>query len=326
MTFTASRTSRQQWRRRSKRRAHSSASTSTDTPPGQTQLRPKRFPQTSAVRLRKSPRMRPFQAEVGRKPVSPAMAPRSPVWLASRSSSSPRRRRRLARSGTVTPASRSSRVAWAVACPMLVSPATHSIRRAWTGCGPPSRRRSTSRCWKPRLISRCMTFSPVALEAEMPRLDDPGMHRAHGHLVHFFAVHAVMGELGRAGPLAGRGGQAAVRHEAHGFEPGMPFRADVPLFPELAFKKVRLRTVGRQGRVLRQGRGAHRPQETIPAVGDERAKPGPAVFRQTEERQQPSAVAYLFQHFPSQFLHGQDGHVGQGNGLLVVKDHDSSLL
>ena len=89
---------------------------------------------------------------------------------------------------------------------------------------------------------------------------------------------------------------------------------------------MRLRTVGRQGDILRQGRGAHRPQETLPAVGDDGAKARAAVPGQAEERQQPPAAAYLFQHVPPQVLHGQDGHVGQGNGLLVVKDHDFSLL
>ena len=77
----------------------------------------------------------------------------------------------------------------------------------------------------------------------------------------------------------------------------------------------------RQGGVLRQGSGAHHPQEAVAAVGDERAKPGPVAVGQAEQGQQPSAVPYLFQHFASQILRGQDGHVGQGNGLLVVKDH-----
>ena len=55
---------------------------------GSHEARPKRLPQSRAVRFRKSPRRRPQKDAVGRKPTSFARAPRSPVWLASRSSSS----------------------------------------------------------------------------------------------------------------------------------------------------------------------------------------------------------------------------------------------
>jgi len=62
--------------------------TSNPTPPGLINPRPKRLPHSAAVKLRKSPRMRPQYAAVGRYPTSPASAPRSPVWFARRSSSS----------------------------------------------------------------------------------------------------------------------------------------------------------------------------------------------------------------------------------------------
>ena len=147
MTSTAPRASRPASRTRASRSAHCSGSRSWPEPPGRSRPRPKRLPQRLAVRLRKSPRMRPFQEDVGRKPVSPAMAPRSPTWLASRSSSSPMRRRRWARGAATLPARRSSSTQWAVACPTLVSPAAHSSSGRRQCGGPSSTRRSRPRCW-----------------------------------------------------------------------------------------------------------------------------------------------------------------------------------
>ncbi len=80
-------TSRYAASRRSRHCSSRLSSRSKPTPPGRTRPRPKRLPHSRAVRLRKSPRIRPQYEAVGRKPTSPARAPRSPVWLASRSSS-----------------------------------------------------------------------------------------------------------------------------------------------------------------------------------------------------------------------------------------------
>src|SRR5271165_2765842 len=96
-------------------------------PPGLTSPRPNRLPHRSAVRFRKSPRILPHSEAVGRKATSLDSAPRSPVWLAKRSSSSARRRSHCARSGASRPANASTTDAYAVAWAMVVSPATASI-------------------------------------------------------------------------------------------------------------------------------------------------------------------------------------------------------
>src|SRR6185295_5833240 len=71
---------------------------------------------------------RPQNAAVGRKPTSPASAPRSPVWLASRSSSSAMARSACARGGTRASASASNAWQYAVAWPTDVSPASVFIK------------------------------------------------------------------------------------------------------------------------------------------------------------------------------------------------------
>src|SRR5229473_5124009 len=69
---------------------------------------------------------RPQEAAVGRNPTSPASAPRSPTWFASRSSSSATARSAWPRAVARAPASASREWQYAVACPMVVSPASVS--------------------------------------------------------------------------------------------------------------------------------------------------------------------------------------------------------
>lgn len=106
----------------------------------------------------------------------------------------------------------------------------------------------------------------VTLKTEVPWLDDPGVHRPHGHLMDFFALHPKKGIRGCSGrglrrtgaafPLGAGCGFRRVGDAAHGLEPGVPQGLHAPLFPDFALKELGLRTDGREGRKTAQGRGA----------------------------------------------------------------------
>ncbi len=77
----------------------------------------------------------------------------------------------------------------------------------------------------------------VALEAEVSRLDDPGVHGADGHLVHLLALDAI--EVG----YADRGDLVRVPPrglKAHRLEPWVSRRNDAPQLGELALEEVHL--------------------------------------------------------------------------------------
>src|SRR4029450_5409272 len=102
----------------------------------------------------------------------------------------------------------------------------------------------------------------VALEAEVARFDDAGVHRPHRDLVYIRTLHG--GEIGPAGGVLrvtvrpeGRG-TAVRRMKANWFEPGMALRLHTPLFANLAFEPVRLWAVGRARRVPGSARRASR--------------------------------------------------------------------
>ena len=163
-----------------------SGSRSCAQPPGRTRPRPKRLPHSSAVRFRKSPRILPQAAAVGRKATSPASAPRSPVWLASRSSSSAIARSHCARRGGSAPpsASSSGRVGgWRVR-DRVVSPATVSIwlmRRAVRSAGERFLDAAVLVAERDLQVQHLLAG---ALEAEVTGLDDrrraPGRPRPRG--------------------------------------------------------------------------------------------------------------------------------------------------
>ena len=70
-----------------------------------------------------------------------------------------------------------------------------------------------------------------ALEAEMPGLDDPGVHRAHRHLVDLAALDLE--------ELAHRRARAVIA--AHRLQPGMTPRHQAVLLPDLTLEQMGLR-------------------------------------------------------------------------------------
>ena len=123
-------------------------------PAGANSRLPKRLPQRSAVMFSKSPRIRPQKLAVGRYPTSLARAPRSPVWLASRSSSSAIARMPLRLRGRLRTRQSfdSLAIGGCVADRRIAGQGLHVMDRP--GAGPPASARSMPRCWYPREISR----------------------------------------------------------------------------------------------------------------------------------------------------------------------------
>ena len=193
------------------------------TPPGRTRPRPNRLPQSRAVALRKSPRIRPQYEAVGRKPTSPASAPISPVWLASRSSSSATPRSDCARNDGRVPASASSAWQYAVAWPTerITGDLLHEVH------GPFVRAAHQGPLDAAMLITQrnlqVEDVLAVTLETEVAGLDHAGMDRPDGDLVDSWpstrkkSAPAVDGELDR---IVGRA------------RPGVMCRAIRPMEPD----------------------------------------------------------------------------------------------
>ena len=80
----------------------------------------------------------------------------------------------------------------------------------------------------------------VAIEAEMPGLDDPGMHRADRDLVDLRA-----GDLEEIDVLDRR----AAAREPHRLEPGVTLRADAALLVDFALEVMRGGAIGGQRRI-----------------------------------------------------------------------------
>ena len=91
---------------------------------------------------------------------------------------------------------------------------------------------------KAKLYLQMEDIFAVALEAEMPRLDDTGMHRTNRYFMHFLPFCHKVVCFRRTGAFAP--GIVGWRAEAHGFEPGMPNGADTPCFKQFALEQMRL--------------------------------------------------------------------------------------
>jgi hypothetical protein len=124
---------------------------------------------------------------------------------------------------------------------------------------------------------------PGALEAEVAGLDDPGVHRTHGDLVHLLALDPE--KLCVAARRPGRGLPRGVRLgvlEADGLEPWVAFRPDAPALEDLPLEPVSGGAFGGEG-----GVGVSRPRGGNPDPAGarlrEHGKEGePAVVRSGE--------------------------------------------
>ena len=117
--------------------------------------------------------------------------------------------------------------------------------------GPPASARSTPAVLVAERDLQVEDLLAVALEAEMPRLDDAGVDRADRDLVDLLALDAVeVGDADDRGlarlPAPGVVARAVRGVEADRLEPGMPLGTDAVLLGDLPLEEVDLRAVGRQ--------------------------------------------------------------------------------
>ena len=86
----------------------------------------------------------------------------------------------------------------------------------------------------------------MALKAEVSGLDDPGMNRPDGHLVHLVALDAVEVRHADRGILAARSAECLVPGPIRtvvtdGLEPRVADRAQTKLLRDLPFEQMQLR-------------------------------------------------------------------------------------
>ena len=171
--------------------------------------------------------------------------------------------------------------------------------------GPPTSARSTPAVLVAERDLQVEHLLAVALEAEMPRLDDAGVHRAHRHLVDLLAV--AREEVSHAGNR--RRGQTGSRLSAYGgwkrigLSQGWP-PGNAPLLGDLALEPVGLRAVGGQRRIRVPPPAVRRTESAPPVVvgqdGDEigrrsaaRACPKNAAMRAAGRDASRTALAEL---------------------------------
>ncbi len=133
----------------------------------------------------------------------------------------------------------------------------------------------------------------VGLEPEVPRLDDPGMHRADGHLVHLVARDAREGIALRVQHHGGAAGAAVVGEvPAQRLQPRMALGEDGALLGDLALEVPGLRADRGERRIAladpRAGR-AELPEGVLRQDGDQPRRF--ATVGEAEERRQPPVAA-----------------------------------
>ena len=228
--------------------AASAASASNATPPGRTRSLPKRLPHSAAVRFRKSPRGSGQEGDVAGEGAEAADVIGEPLELEPDAAQGVRPRR------DPRPLEALEHVA--------VRRRVSDRRVSGEGLGIVDAalvRTSDQGALDAAVLvaERYLEVEDllaVALEPEVPRLDDAGVHGPHGYLVHLVALDAVEVHHTDHGRLVVTSvprvvARAAGSHEADGLEPGMAARDSAPLFCDLALEEVYLRALGRHRRI-----------------------------------------------------------------------------
>src|SRR5439155_17063555 len=140
----------------------------------------------------------------------------------------------------------------------------------------------------------------VAVEAEMARLDDPGMHRPDGHLMDLGAVNRE--ELGIAD-------RWAAGREAYRLQPGVASRLDAVLLVNLALEMMRRRALRGEGGITGGDRGRTELDVAARIVGYRSQKLQPIGFIwQPDQQQQPAAGRDAGEHRPAKCLDLEHGN------------------
>jgi len=151
----------------------------------------------------------------------------------------------------------------------------------------------------------------VALEAEMARFDDAGVHGTDGHLVNLLA-----GDLEEVRHAARRGARLPAPHvrpvapgafEPHRLQPGMPLRGDAPLLGDLPLEQVRLRACRRQGRVRVPDVGGNDRQQARVLPREKGHQAHGIAGRIAEERREASAVLNVLHDILAELVRRQQG-------------------
>ena len=170
---------------------------------------------------------------------------------------------------------------------------------------------------------------PVTLKPEMPGLDDPRMHRPHGHLVDFLAGHPE--------EVADPGFDfifSAAASESKRLQPRVAHGPDTPLLRNLTFEPIRLGTFRRQRRVLFRHRGAQHRQVAGRGVGEHRIQAqrtggqdariprsgqDARAPRHAEKRRDAQPFRHGGNHGLTEYIHTGQRHVRQAGGGTVTE-------
>src|SRR5579862_7529068 len=117
----------------------------------------------------------------------------------------------------------------------------------------------------------------VAVKAEMPRLDDPGMHRANRDLVNFGA--------GDPEELAFVNGNASATGETNGLEPRVSFRVNTPFLIDFTLEVMGSRAIRRERGITAGDHRCREPNGAVDVVGNRGQQCG-AVRDLRQPRQQ----------------------------------------
>src|SRR6185369_5730803 len=141
----------------------------------------------------------------------------------------------------------------------------------------------------------------MALETEMPRLDDPGVHRPHRHLVNLIPLDPVVRHDSRQEPVAvkvvPKGAFLAEGSvEPDRLNPRVPLRRKEALFGDLPLKKVQLRAIRCK---RREGIGDFCPGNSDASVGlggENTKQLGATVARYPEVGRDTPAALYRIKY------------------------------
>ena len=172
---------------------------------------------------------------------------------------------------------------------------------------------------------------PVALEPEMAWLNDPGMHRPHGHLMDLLAFNLI--ELDHT-DLGQRRLRASPRimswparlHKPHGLQPGMPLGHKPELLGNLALEQMDLRTIRRQGRKrFARHPGPRHPELALFTKRQHGIEINalPAFRLMPEERRHPGAILHGIQDGRPETHSFQHRHIAPGHRGAVTQNSPS---
>jgi hypothetical protein len=108
--------------------------------------------------------------------------------------------------------------------------------------------------------------------------------------------------------------------EAYGFEPGMPFRADPPLFVHFPLEPMQFGAGGSKGRVPVQRPGTQHANSAVlsPAENGHKTHAFPSLVGQSEESADAKTCSDTGLHFGRKAFPVQAGFIAQIHALTIA--------